>query len=207
MDKQGFDRLEVKRKILEASQKGKIPTLSYGHFEIINPYPVDSTLVEYLDDGSLILTDELFFECLKESPHYLAYEPFRERIKAWQAILHSDSTANVDKSNAKSLLEKVGKTLAWIGAGRPAEVPKGIDVECYWLAGKLKLFLDKSRSLTLRKKRVAFEEAFPDYIQYLSGGVLSKRSHKEIALNLIRCKYKISIRELRSLLKNSPFKP
>jgi hypothetical protein len=210
----GFDRLKVKQKILEASQeegipKGPIPTLSYGQFEIINPYYVDSTLLEYLDDGSLILTDELFFECLKESPDYLAYEPFRERIKAWQAILHSDSAPDMDKSNAKNQLEKVGQTLAWIGAGRPTKAPKDIDFEHFCLVKALKPFWDKNGSLAPSKKRVAFEKAFPEYIQYLSSGALRKRSPKELSISLMLCKYKgkIGTRQLRSLLKDSPFQP
>jgi hypothetical protein len=209
MNGKDFDRLEVKRKILEASQNGKIPVLSYGHFEIINPYYVDSTLVEDLDDCPSLLTDELFFECLEESPDYLAYELFRKRIKVWQEILHRDATPDICKSNAKSQLEKVGRTLGWIGAGAPTKAPKDIDVEYFLLVEELEPFWERCGSLTLRQKKEAFVKAFPECIQYLSPGVLGKRSHKEIAVSLIHCKYKdqISLRKLRSLLKDSPFKP
>lgn len=204
----GWNRLEVKQQLLELSQgkDPKIPTLSYVHFETINPYYIDGTLLENLDDGTFVLTDALFFECLQESADYLAYEVFRAKIKTWQEMLNEDWRTQEERSGAKTKLTKVATCLA--SQGKPGRPPKDsistISAEYIALYPKLKRFLHetKSRNLIAKVKVQEFtaRSEFLKYSQYANLSV-RHRAAKELAIQLIAKRRDISVRTIKSALK------
>ena len=202
-----WNRLEVKRNIFEASQgeespKEPIPILPYSHFEVINPPRyMDPGFVEALENGSLILTDDLFFECLGESPDYLAYEPFRNRIREWQAVLTDGSKEN--PKQAKSNLEKVGKVLASVRArGRPAKkVSRSFLIEHARLLSRLQPFCAQSKGLRRLAWMESFGSQFPDLSDFADFAV-QYRGARTLCDNLMAKIYDISPREVKYRLKD-----
>jgi hypothetical protein len=45
--------------------------------------PIDDVFLKMIADGDVPLTDDLFFECLRESKNYLRTQPFRDKVVAW----------------------------------------------------------------------------------------------------------------------------
>ena len=195
-----FDRLAVKRKILEASDEGKIPTLSYIHFEVLDPDPLDSMLIEALDNDTLAggLTNQLFFDLLAETPDYLAFEPFRNRLKEWQETLHDPSSSEDGRIQAKENLESIGKVLAKKPQGRPAHnLPPGflLRLELDKMKASLTPFLAETKALTPMEKAAAFKNKFPLWAEY-SGLLKKHRAPLELAKAIICKKHEISKRLL-----------
>ena len=107
-------RLKAKRESLKNSRQenSPIPILSFSHLEVINVEPyVDETLLEGIEMGHYTFTDDLFFQCLSESADYLAYEPFRERIKEWQSIVQGIGSSESGRFGAQENLKKIGVIL------------------------------------------------------------------------------------------------
>ena len=207
MDKD--ERLAIKKKILAMSQtkNSGIPSLSYSNIEIIDPEPVDETLIQEIDEDNpyMPLTDELFFECIQGSIDYLAYEPFRNKIKQWQATLNNPASSKEEKEAAKDKMSQISKNLLKLidGRGRPKEFEKheSLFYKRYKdLTEKLEPFLNEVKGLTPHKKRLLFKERFPESSEYASE--FSKhRSASEIAKAIIVKQEGISKRSLNNMLK------
>ena len=63
------------------------------------------------------LTNELFFQCIRQSPRYLSYEPFIKKILQWQETLYDKYEVN-GKFKTKENLKKIGIELSFGGSGR-----------------------------------------------------------------------------------------
>jgi len=204
LDPPQFDRLAVKREILRASDDGKIPTLTYIHLEIIDPDAVELWLLEELDAGTWEggLTDNLFFELLSESPDYLAFEPFRKKIKGWQDGLHNhDEEA---RAQAKNNLRRIGEVLALDpkGKGRPEELNEQILLINYLdLIPIIKSFLEEHGSLNQSEQETAFKEKYPGLASYVNLGTFSHRSYKAIAREIVCAKHNINERTFYKKVK------
>jgi hypothetical protein len=229
MSNQEFDRLKIKQDLLDRQD----PPLSYVHLEIINaPAIVDSTLVEALDTGQMELTDALFFECLEESPDYLAFEPFRKRIKEWQEALQEPSPKKEkERRDAKKNLEQIGKTLGeepyqFVSFSDPSSFnirkvfPKGPGCPPKWdqfaiyrfvedNTPVIQQFLDDNKEVNrLKTKKNNFRERFPDWADHADALGSNKRHHRsarEIIKNIAIRKYGISRKELLNILKTVKF--
>jgi len=199
-------RLEIKKLILNKSQgTHEIPLLSYSNIEIIDPYSVNEKLIELLDNDELEggFTDKRFFKCLEESPDYLAYEPFRRKIKEWKELLHGELQSKEKRKEAKVNLLRVGKTLAHEGQGRPI---KHNDI-ILWVIYKdtvkaMESFLGEVKGLSYHAKAESFRKKFPGGEEYASI-FKTHRTAKEIAKALIEKRYNISKRVLNYLRKSA----
>jgi hypothetical protein len=201
MSDKKFDRLKIKHDLLNR----KDPVLSYIHLEIINaPATVHSTLVEALDTGQMELTDDLFFECLEDSPDYLAFEPFRKRINDWQEALKKRSTPTKEKRGAKKNLERIGRTFAQEPRGRPSTHDDDVFLYLGFLETVepvIQQFLNETKGKHQKKRIDNFKQRFPHWKDY-ADALKSRRSALEIAKAMLIIKYGISKRELQYTLKS-----
>ena len=203
------ERLAIKKKVIEISntKDSGISVLSYSNIEIIDPEPVDETLIQEIDEDNpnILLTDELFFECIQGSIDYLAYEPFRNKIKQWQETLESPEYSNDEKKVAKDNISQISKALLRLvdGRGRSKKFEKheSIFYKRYKdLINELKPFLNEVKGLTPHKKRLRFKEKYPESSDYASE--FSKhRSAGEIAKAIMVKQEGISKRQLNEMLK------
>lgn len=111
------DRKKIKEEILSLIKSSSPHLLNYCDIEIIDSSYIDDILVEEIDKGNpgMPLTDELFFECISNSPDYLAYEPFRAKIREWKKRLDDAAfgltISNDEKKQLEKNLQDVGKAL------------------------------------------------------------------------------------------------
>ncbi|MBI9078064.1 MAG: hypothetical protein JEZ02_21885 [Desulfatibacillum sp.] len=87
---------------------------------------IDETMLEDILDGDIELTDDLFFELLKETPLWLTTSPFQTRIAQWQCWASDerkeDKYMAVRKEAEKRLLH-VGRALAGDRTGKSYKLP------------------------------------------------------------------------------------
>lgn len=206
-----FDRLEIKKLILRIAEKedSKIPYLPYHYIEVIEPDRyMDDRLIMDLDNPNVPFADNDFFEYIEESPDYLAYEPFRKKIREWRATLNEPIKTKQEKIEAKKNLSRISKALLkpYDERGRPSKWDSSIFMlfEAFnTRRDEIGLFLDdiKGLELTIPKKKNRFREKLPHLARY--DCALEYQSPGEIAKEIIVQEYGISKRHLNSILKST----
>jgi len=198
-------RKEARDKIVALSQKegADIPPLSFSSIQILNPLEIDTDLLEMIESGAKPLTDNLFFELLQASHQYLATEPFQERIALWQAILRDNPDDQVTQKEAKKRLSAIGDILSLKRQGRPREY-EDVTIEL-WMSYSnfletLEPFINDTKALTRRKRRLLFEKNYPEWSSY-SNAFKDYDTAKGIAKQFTVEKHSISLRKLTTILK------
>ena len=208
--------LEIKKLILKISQdeRSEIPPLSYSFVEIINPGYINQTLIEEIDNENpnFSLTDNLFFECVGGNVNYLAYEPFRKKIKDWQDKLIEPGVSADEQKKAKNNLSRISKALLkpFHKRSRP---PKFKSEKSEWnlykeyqeLIQQFKPFIKETKNYDIMystKFKKLFNERFPELAKY-SSAIGIHRTEKSIAKAILIKKYDVSKRKLLEILKYS----
>jgi len=162
---------------------------------------IDDDYIAACDNGDL--DDEDYFGLLGANLDYLAYEPFRRRLREWQSIL-DDSLSNKEKhDSAKKNLLKVGTVLAQERRGRPSEYDDlvfQVPAELHKAIELLTPFLEEARTkkLTARERKALFVEHFPYWKQH-EGLAFRYRGVMELAIAIICQRYNMSRRGLYNL--------
>lgn len=184
-------RLTIKRGILSKAQYegSEIPYLGYHSIEIISPVFVDGKLIRLIDDGEP-LTDKLFFECLEESPDYLAYEPFRMKIKEWQEEAEDLEKPEDERRQAKTNLSRISKALLPYQneRGRPEKWKDrklAWNQEVLFWSNEIEAFFEEVKDLPKLKQIKCFQEKYSglfwgDEIEGLQEDVKDLPDHKKI---------------------------
>jgi hypothetical protein len=204
------ERIEAKKAIIKQSQDptSDIPYLPYHHLEIINFQTyLDQTFIEALDEDNLDggLTDELFFDCVERNIDYLAFEPFRQKIKGWQEALSSEVVSEEEKRKSQKNLFRIGRVMAKGDLGRPEEY----NATHIWLTwndylDKLTPVLQKCKEENINTPS-GRKKALVRKFRWMDGcpiSVFNHRSPKEMAKDLIIFKFSIGKRRLNTLLKS-----
>lgn len=202
-------RLAIKKLILDESQKAgsDIKPLTHSNLEIICPESeVDIRLVRRIDLGHVPLIDELFFGCIEESIDYLAYEPFRAKIKEWQRDFHDFDKSKEKQKRAEDKLRILSHI---ISPKKPKGAPKKYpdrEILIYSryvvLANDIKTFTDgvKKNNVPMHERPKLFKVKFPDLDKY---SMLAKKNREPRALAkmILFKKYNVSERKLYEMLK------
>ncbi len=216
-------RLKIKRDLISHCQnsEGDLSYLDYGNVEIVDPEPhVDDEMVELLDrEIDIELSDKLFFECLDNSIDYLAYEPFRVKIKQWMdQIDEFENQPNLDVyKSARENLERLSLLFnpKKDRRGRPAAKFDGFSLHAQVEGYKRLLipFLKETEGLTKNKRKKEFLKKFTCWEDCTSA--LNKRTAGEMAKVIVCIKCCVPMSSLLSKLKSvkemgamgRPFKP
>lgn len=168
-----------------------------------NPQPIDDSILEHIESEDLVLTDQLFFKLIKETPLYLGFLPFQNRIAQWQYCLNNPLYSDVEQREAKKKLLQIGRTLAYEHKGRPEKIPNiGIHHQYKIVVKEIDKFLQEHKNEKLHERWKNFQSTYPESSKYVD--IKRHRTAKEIAFHFIVKKYHISTRSLRTLISNLP---
>ncbi len=165
-----------------------------SHLLIIDPTGIDNTMLRLILDGHEPLTDDLFFSLLQESPKYLMYEPFQEKIALWQDLLHDPFVDKTVHSMAGDRLKRIGETLAFVGSGRKQPDFGPVYLEYVQLIEMLEPFILEGKGLTQERLEKLFNERFPFLSEYAIDPF--SRTPVELAKEILCSKYKVRVRTL-----------
>lgn len=170
--------------------------------DLVDRPPVNATLIKIIEGDGYELTDARFFQLIGESPRYLGYGPFQERIVRWQHVMNSEMYEDGDRQRAKMNLLKIGATLARDGAERGRPDKFNDDTIRFRYADAVKLaegFLtgDEAAKRGMDTIKAELKEQGKRLI------TTSRRSATEIAADMIALRFGISKRQLRKILKES----
>lgn len=173
-----------------------------------NP-PIDENLISMIESGDYELTDERFFELIKESHEYLGSKPFQGRIAKWKCTIGNEIYTVKERKQAKANLKKIGAVLAFEGQGAPEKFP---DVAIYGqyrsIEKTIEIFLQKHKELKQIDLIKEFRSTFPEYSKFVD--LKRHWSASEIAFDILLGslreikKYNISKRTLRAIIANPP---
>jgi hypothetical protein len=174
--------------------------LSHEFVQITDPAGVDTTLLENIENGTTKLTDNLFFELLSESPKYLSYEPFQEKVNLWQALLMDESVDKEVREAAKDRLQNIGNGLSFVGSGRRTKTNEAlIYYKFEQLEDILKPVMDEIKSFYIGNRQQSFKEKLPAYSEY-SKYLLTQKTARGLAKKIIAEKYDIDDRSVEKII-------
>ncbi len=182
-----------------------------------NPVPIDERYLAAIENGDVELTDNRFFELIKENPMWLSTGPFLRKIIEWQYVLGvsiagtcfgAGMSSPEDSKKAKDNLLRIGNALAYEGQGRPKKVD---DTTIYLKYRQLEngitnFFADKDIKSTSRLPTLL--KAYPEYLDCFNlRGRRRPNSSKEIAIAILVKKYGWSQRAIRSAISENKAMP
>jgi len=113
-----------------------------------------------IESGEIELTDNLFFELLRESPQYLICRPFQKKIELWRAILFDPTIKDELHDKAADRLKDIGNSLSFIGSGRKSKVGDQDEIYSQYTCflELIKTVLEKLKKKNPYNIEVAFKE-------------------------------------------------
>lgn len=192
-DQESSEELQARRKREEAIKKELLGEC--------NSPAVDRILLPMIEDGSVELTDDLFFALLKETPSWLSTRPFLKRIAQWQYVMNNAMFDDDEQQKAKKNIMGTSKALTPHGErGAPKKVP---DIRLFSRYVKLRNLIEELRGKGgLLNKHPEFRQ----YIPYIP----RDRQHKtpnELAIHILANMEGVSERTIRAVIKNATTKP
>lgn len=160
-----------------------------------SPPGIDKTLLSMIKKGSVQLTDDLFFELLKETPSWLKETLFLKKIVQWQYIAGNAMFDTEEQEKARKNLMGISKALAFNEKrGAPVKKP---EVDLYRKYIELTKLIQKIGG---KKALLEKHSEFKEYLPYIP----SDRQHRtpnELAIHILVSMEKVSERTLRSAIK------
>ena len=156
--------------------------------------PVDTIFIKMIEDGDILLTDDLFFELVKESSAYLQTTPLKDKLSIWHL------------ENNRKMLNRIQTALKPERRGRKATKTGGFKafeiLSAYMKNVKLINDFIKEHS---GKPNSIKNELFRELYQTLNIDFRLHKTSRQLAYDLTSNELNISERTLRKITMNVHF--
>jgi hypothetical protein len=171
---------------------------------------IDHFLIEEIEAGRAVLTDELFYKLLEKSSDHLGTTPFLNRIREWQDQLE-DEYDKEKRRVLKTKLRDIAKALVSDFDDRGNQESRepthnqndiGMVHQFDQIVEILGDFVERAKRLTFKKQRELFEKDFPGWKQYKPFENKSYRETSALARHILSKQFNIPPTKLSSILKS-----
>ena len=165
----------------------------------------DENRLGMIEDGSEELSDDLFFELLRETPSWLGTTPFLKRIAQWQLmIINSEIFDKDEQQKAKANIVKIATALTPDAEkGRPTTISSDVLYAKYdQLVKDFTAFFD-SHNVPANQRMTALCEEYPQFRECLNrkSDPPQHRTPDALAVHVLTRQLKVSERTLYDAIK------